>query len=87
MEKFRKTRESKREERKEEESVAGQNRQTRMEDFFRVTRTRSLVRTTILILFLTENVSFVMKTFSTRCVRSVIFYSHLPFQDPVCKTK
>lgn len=60
MEKFRKTRESKREERKEEESVAGQNRQTRMEDFFRVTRTRSLVRTTILILFLTENVSFVI---------------------------
>lgn len=60
MEKFRKTRESKREERKEEESVAGQNRQTRMEDFFRVTRTRSLVRTTTLILFLTENVSFVI---------------------------
>lgn len=87
MENFRKMRESKREERKEEESVAGQNRQTRMEDFFRVTRTRSLVRTTILILFLTENVSFVMKTFSTRCVTSVIVYSHLPFQDPVCKIK
>lgn len=60
MEMFRKTRESKREERKEAESVAGQSRQTRMEDFFRVTRlARSLVR----ILFLTENVSFVMKTF------------------------
>lgn len=45
MENFRKTRESKREERKEEEELlAGQSRQTRMEDFFRVNRTRSLVR-------------------------------------------
>lgn len=61
METFRKARESKREERKEVESVAGQSRQTRIEDFFRVTRTRSLVR----ILFLTQSVSFVMKTFRT----------------------
>ncbi|XP_034557951.1 probable flap endonuclease 1 homolog [Notolabrus celidotus] len=39
MEKFRQTRESKREER-EKERAAGHSRQTRMEDFFRVTRKR-----------------------------------------------
>ncbi|XP_062259978.1 probable flap endonuclease 1 homolog [Platichthys flesus] len=39
MEKFRQTRESKREERKKE-TAAGRSRQTQMEDFFRVTRKR-----------------------------------------------
>lgn len=42
MDKFRQMRESKREER-EKEKAAGHSRQTRMEDFFRVTRKREQV--------------------------------------------
>lgn len=46
METFRQMRKSKREER-EKEGAAGHSRQTRMEDFFRVTRKRSLVSETV----------------------------------------
>lgn len=46
METFRQMRKSKREER-EKDRAAGRSRQTRMEDFFRVTRKRSLVSETV----------------------------------------
>lgn len=46
MEYFRQMRERKREER-EKEQAAGSSRQTRMEDFFRVTRKRAVVSITI----------------------------------------
>lgn len=45
MENFRQTRERNREER-EEERAEGRSRQTRMEDFFRVTRKREQVSST-----------------------------------------
>ena len=48
MEKFRQTRESKREERKKE-TAAGRSRQTQMEDFFRVTRKREKVTIMIIV--------------------------------------
>ena len=57
MEKFRQTREGRREER-EKDRAAGRNRQTRMEDFFRVTRKRDQVSITIIYKIIIKPVHF-----------------------------